>query len=86
MDNVVTSLTMSMSTVHFFLEISQLESKKIQFSGHMINRILHSWSFHMKLTTCVRSSILDLVMQENIMIKAVHAMIVGISWDERTYF
>ena len=45
----VTSLTASVSTMRFLLEIVSI-SKAINpiLKGHMIGRILHSWSFHMK--------------------------------------
>ena len=45
----VKSLTMFISTMRFLIEI-MLNLKVIKFilKGHMINRILHSWSFHMK--------------------------------------
>ena len=45
----VTSLTTSVATVRFLFEIlSILKAITFSFKGHMINRILHSWSFHMK--------------------------------------
>ena len=45
----VTSLTTSVSTMVFLLEmLSSLKAIKSIFKSHMINRILHSWSFHMK--------------------------------------
>ena len=36
----LTSLTMSVSTMRFHIQLIFI------FNGHMINRILHSWSFH----------------------------------------
>ena len=45
----VTSLTMFVSAMRFLLEIlSSLKAIKSIFKSHIINRILHSWSFHMK--------------------------------------
>ena len=45
----VTSLTTFMSTMRFLIEkMFILKAIKYHFKGHMINRILHSWSFHMK--------------------------------------
>ena len=64
-----TSLTTFMSAMHFLIEIFEI-LKAIK--GHMINRILHAWSFqkkimklakgsfhkfHMKMTTHLRFSI-----------------------------
>ena len=48
----VTSLTASMSTMRFLIEILSI-SKAVNpiLKRHMINRILHSWSFHMKFMT-----------------------------------
>ena len=47
----VTSLIMSVSTMRFLLEIlSILKAIKASFKDHMMNRILHSWLFHMKFT------------------------------------
>ena len=44
----VTSLTTSMSTVRFHIElIFVLKGINPILKGHMINRILQSWSFHM---------------------------------------
>ena len=40
----VTSFTTSVSTVRFLF----YKSENPILKGHMINRILHSWSFHMK--------------------------------------
>ena len=43
-------MTMSVTTMHFSVEIlSILKAKKALLKGHMINRILHSWSFHMNI-------------------------------------
>ena len=45
----VTSLTTSVSTMRFLTEIMcSLNAIKTILEGHMINKILHSWSFHMK--------------------------------------
>ena len=53
----VTSLTTSMSTMRFLIEIIFiLKAIKYHFKGHMINRILHSWSFHMKFMTPAEGS------------------------------
>ena len=39
------------TTMQFFIEImSTLKAIKSHLKGHMINRILHSWSVHMKLS------------------------------------
>ena len=43
----VTSLTTSVSAMDFLAEIILILSAiKLHVKGHMINRILHSWSFH----------------------------------------
>ena len=54
----VTSLTTFISTIEI---VFILKAMKSHFEGHMINRILHSWSFHMnfmkllyEMTTRVR--------------------------------
>ena len=45
----VTSLTTSLSTMRFLTEIMFiLKVIKSPFKGHMIHRILSSWSFHVK--------------------------------------
>ena len=44
----VTSLTTSLSTMCFLVNMFNLKAIKSNFKGHIINRILHSWSFHMK--------------------------------------
>ena len=49
----VTSLTTSMSTMRLLLDILSI-LKAIK--GHMINRILHSWSFHMKFMKLAEGS------------------------------
>ena len=42
-------MTTSVTTMHCFIEImSTLKAIKDPFESHMINRILHSWSFLMK--------------------------------------
>ena len=53
----VTSLTTSVSTMRFLLEILSI-SKAIKsvFKSHMINRILHSWSFHIKFMKVAKGS------------------------------
>ena len=52
----VTSLTTSVSTMSFLTEIMPiLKAINPTFKDHMINRILHSWSFQikfMKLAEC----------------------------------
>ena len=41
----------------FFVEIlSTLKAIKTFLKGHMINRILHSWSFHMKFIKLAEGS------------------------------
>ena len=53
----VTSLTRSVLTMRFLLEIlSSLKAIKSIFKSHMINRILHSWSFHMKFMKLAEGS------------------------------
>ena len=53
----VTSLTTSVSTMLFFIEINfNLNAIKSRFKGHMINRILHEWSFHMKFMKLAKGS------------------------------
>ena len=53
----VTSLTTSMSTMRFLIEIIFiLKAIKYHFEGHMINRVLHSWSFHMKFMKLAEGS------------------------------
>ena len=53
----VTSLTTSVSTVCFHIELmSILKAIKSRFKGHLINRILHSWSFHMKFMKLAEGS------------------------------
>ena len=44
----VMSLSTSVSTMHFIKIMLILKAIKSFLKGHMINRILHSWSFHMK--------------------------------------
>ena len=45
----VTSLTTSVSTTRYLLEIlSIFKAINLILKGHMINRILHSWSFYIK--------------------------------------
>ena len=53
----ITSLTTSMSTMRFHIElISILKAIKSLSKGHMINRILHSWPFHMKFIKLAKGS------------------------------
>ena len=53
----VMSLTTSVSTMRFLLEIlSILKAINPILKGHMINRILHSWSFHMKFIKLAEGS------------------------------
>ena len=53
----VTSLTTSMSTMCFLLEIVPiLKAIKSHFKGSMINRILYEWSFHMKFMKLAEGS------------------------------
>ena len=45
----VTSLTTSVTTMLIFIgNMSTLKAIKSYLRSHMIKRILHSWSFHMK--------------------------------------
>ena len=53
----VTSLTTSVSIMHFLIEIIYiLKAIKFHFKGHMISRILHSRSFHMKFMKLAEGS------------------------------
>ena len=53
----VSPLTTSVSTMRFLLEIlSILKAFNTILKGHMINRILHSWSFHMKFMKLAEGS------------------------------
>ena len=53
----VTSLTSFVSTMHFLIEIMLLlKAIKSFLKGHMINRILHEWSFHMKFMKLAEGS------------------------------
>ena len=48
-------MTTSVTTMHCFIEImSTLKAKS--FESHMINRILHEWSFHMKFIKLAEGS------------------------------
>ena len=51
-------MTASVTTMHCFTEImSTLKAIKDPFESHnMINRILHSWSFHMKFIKLAEGS------------------------------
>ena len=49
----VTSLTTSVSTMRFLMEIMSILNT---VEGHMINRILHSWSFHMEFMKLAEGS------------------------------
>ena len=50
-------MTTSVTTMLFFVEImSTLKAKKALLKGHMINRILHEWSFHMKFIKLAEGS------------------------------
>ena len=52
----VTSLTKSVSTIRLLAEIMLiLWAIKSHLKGQMINRILHSWSFHMKFMELAES-------------------------------
>ena len=51
------SLTTSVSTMHFLIEIKLiLKAIKSSLKGHMINKILHSWSFYMKFMKLAKGS------------------------------
>ena len=53
----VTSLTTSMSTMPFLIETTIiLKAIKSHFKDHMIKRIIHSWSFHMKFMKLAEGS------------------------------
>ena len=53
----VTSLTTSMSTTCFLIKVMFiLKAIKPILAGHMINRNLQSWSFHMKLMKLAEGS------------------------------
>ena len=53
----LTSLTTSVSTMRFLAEIMLiLWAIKSHLKGRMINRILHSWSFHMKFMKVAEGS------------------------------
>ena len=53
----ITSLTTSVSTMRFLFEIlSILKAIKSSLKGHMINRISHSLSFHMKFMKQAKGS------------------------------
>ena len=53
----VTSLTTSVSTMRFQIELMfMLKAIKSRCKGHMINRILHSWSFQMKFMKLAEGS------------------------------
>ena len=52
-----TSMTTFVSTMRFLLEKWYiLKAIKSILKGHMINRILRSWSFHMKIMKLVEGS------------------------------
>ena len=53
----VTPLTTSISTRRFIIEIVfTLSGIKPHLKGHLINKILHSWSFHMKFMKLAEGS------------------------------
>ena len=53
----VTSLTTSVTTMQIFIgNMSTLRAIKTYFRSHMIKRILHSWSFHMKFIKLAEGS------------------------------
>ena len=51
-----TSLTASVSTMRFHIELIILKAINPVLKDHTINRILHSWSFHMKFTILAKGS------------------------------
>ena len=53
----VRSLTTSVTTMLIFIgNLSILKAIKLYLRGHMIKRILHSWSFHMKFIKLAKGS------------------------------
>ena len=52
----VTSLTTSVTTMYFLLKICPHKVIKSYFKSHMMKRILHEWSFHMKFIKLVEGS------------------------------
>ena len=62
----VTSLTTSVSANAFLLDIMIiLKAIKSHLKGHMINRILHSWSFYMKFMKLAEDSFHKFHMNEH---------------------
>ena len=50
-------MTTSVTTMHCFIEImSTLKAKQDPFESHMRDRILHSWSFHIKIIKLAEGS------------------------------
>ena len=97
----VKSLTTSVTIIKFFIEnMPVLKAIKSLFKTHMIKRIVHSWSFHMKfikhaegsfklisyeMTTSVRSSIYKNVQVCKI-IHVCHFHIKADNFDFRTFW
>ena len=58
----ITSLTKSLSTMHFCIEIVFiLKAIKSHLKGQMINRILHSRSFHMKFMKLAEACFINFI-------------------------
>ena len=58
----VRSLAMSVSTMHFLAEIKFiLMAIKSHLKGHMINRILHFLSFHMKFMKLLKACLINYI-------------------------
>ena len=58
----VTSLTTSVSTMHFLAEIMLiLRAIKSNLKGYMIDRILHSWPFHMKFMNSPKARFINYI-------------------------
>ena len=46
----------SVTTIKIFSKYIHFEDDKSHFKGHMIKRILHKWSFHIKFITLALGS------------------------------
>ena len=63
----VTSLTVFVSTMRFHIEVMFiLKAIKSHLKGHMINRILHSWSFHMKCMKLAKARFKNFICNEHL--------------------
>ena len=57
-----TSLTTSVATMLIFIEnMSTLTALKFFFKSHMIKRILHSWSFHIKFIKLAEACLINFI-------------------------